>query len=216
MSSHMVIHVCACGLYTLIIPFYFLLYLPPLFLFLNYMKSMVNLHKSCNEGVDASDDLLLSTPPFSPINPQISTHMYMFQLFVLRFFVIIITRTTMTCEGSFLHPTSSSFLPPDPAHHQAWEADEGKHQYSKGDGEKHHHQPNGGGETAAHDPKGERRGKQHHPKGGGRTAAPLRRRSDIRTGFLSKVPQQGHVNPQHMKTSFRFVRRFLAGIRIKI
>ena len=32
-----------------------------LFLFLNYMKSMVNLHNSCNEGVDASDDLLLST-----------------------------------------------------------------------------------------------------------------------------------------------------------
>ena len=31
------------------------------FLFLNCMKSMVNLHNSCNEGVDASDDLLLST-----------------------------------------------------------------------------------------------------------------------------------------------------------
>ena len=55
----MVIHVC--GLFTLILPLYFLLYLPSLFLFLNYMKSMVNLHNSCNEGVDASDDLLLST-----------------------------------------------------------------------------------------------------------------------------------------------------------
>ena len=42
-------------------PFYFLLYLPLLFLVLNYMKSMVNLHNSCNEGVDASDELLLST-----------------------------------------------------------------------------------------------------------------------------------------------------------
>ena len=29
----------------------------PLFLFLNYMKSMANLHNSCNEGVDAFDDL---------------------------------------------------------------------------------------------------------------------------------------------------------------
>ena len=60
-SSHLHIHVHVCGLFTLILPFYFLLYLPPLFLFLNYMKSMVNLHNSCNEGVDASDDLLLST-----------------------------------------------------------------------------------------------------------------------------------------------------------
>ena len=60
-SSHLHIHVHVCGLFTLILPFYFLLYLPPLFLFLNYMKSMVNLHNSCSEGVDASDDLLLST-----------------------------------------------------------------------------------------------------------------------------------------------------------
>ena len=42
-------------------PVYFLFYLPPFFLFLNYMKSMVNLHNSCNESVDASDELLLST-----------------------------------------------------------------------------------------------------------------------------------------------------------
>ena len=55
----MAIHVC--GLFTLIFPFYFLLCFPHFFLFLNYMKSMVNLHNSCNEGVDASDDLLLST-----------------------------------------------------------------------------------------------------------------------------------------------------------
>ena len=60
-SSHLHIHVHVCGLFTLILHFYFLLYLPLLFLFLNYMKSMVNVHNSCNEGVDASDDLLLST-----------------------------------------------------------------------------------------------------------------------------------------------------------
>ena len=54
-------HPRLCGLFALILPFYFLLYLPLLFLFLTYMKSMVNLHNSCNEGVDASDDLLLST-----------------------------------------------------------------------------------------------------------------------------------------------------------
>ena len=51
---------CVC-LFTLILRFYFLLYLPPLFLFLTYMKSMVNLHNSCNEVVDVNDDLLLST-----------------------------------------------------------------------------------------------------------------------------------------------------------
>ena len=60
-SSHLHIHVHVCGLFTLILLFYFLFYLPSLFLFLNYMKSMVNLRNSCNEGVDASDDLLLST-----------------------------------------------------------------------------------------------------------------------------------------------------------
>ena len=37
----------------------FLLYLPPLLPFLNHMESMVNLHNSYNESVDASDDLLL-------------------------------------------------------------------------------------------------------------------------------------------------------------
>ena len=43
-------------------PPFLLLALPSaLFLFLNYMKSVVNLHNCCNEGVDASDDLLLST-----------------------------------------------------------------------------------------------------------------------------------------------------------
>ena len=61
LSCHLHGHPCVCGLFTLILPFYFLLYLPPLFLFLNYMKSLVNLHNSCNESVDASDELLLST-----------------------------------------------------------------------------------------------------------------------------------------------------------
>ena len=50
-----------CGLFTLIFPFYLLLYLPPLFLFLNYMKSVVNLHNSCNESMNSTDELLLST-----------------------------------------------------------------------------------------------------------------------------------------------------------
>ena len=61
LSCHLHGHPCVCGLFSLILPFYFLLYLPPLFLFLNYMKSEVNLHNSCNESVDASDELLLST-----------------------------------------------------------------------------------------------------------------------------------------------------------
>ena len=60
-SPHPHGHPRVCGLFALILPFYFLLHLTPLFLFLNYMKSMVNLHNSWNEGVDASDDLLLST-----------------------------------------------------------------------------------------------------------------------------------------------------------
>ena len=60
MSPPMAIHVCA-GLFILILPFYFLLYLPPLFLFLNYVKSMVNLHNSCNESVDSTDEFSLST-----------------------------------------------------------------------------------------------------------------------------------------------------------
>ena len=54
-------HPCVCGLFTLILPFYFLLYLPPLFLFLNCMKSVVNLHNSCNESMDSTDEFSLST-----------------------------------------------------------------------------------------------------------------------------------------------------------
>ena len=61
LSCHLHGHPCACGLFTLILPFYFLLYLPPLFLFINYMKSVINLHNSCNESVDSTDEFSLST-----------------------------------------------------------------------------------------------------------------------------------------------------------
>ena len=50
-----------CGLFTLILLFYFLLYLPPLFLFLNYLKSVVNLHNSGNESMDSTVEFYLST-----------------------------------------------------------------------------------------------------------------------------------------------------------
>ena len=60
-SHHPHGHPRVCGLFAFFLPFYFLLFLPPLFLFLNCMKSMVNLHNSCNEGVNASDDPILST-----------------------------------------------------------------------------------------------------------------------------------------------------------
>ena len=40
---------------------HFLLYLPLLFLFLNYLKSVVNLHNSCNESMDSTDEFSLST-----------------------------------------------------------------------------------------------------------------------------------------------------------
>ena len=50
-----------CVLFTLILPFYFLLYLPPLFLFLLYLESVVNLHNSANESVDSTDEFSLST-----------------------------------------------------------------------------------------------------------------------------------------------------------
>ena len=46
---------------SLILPFYFFLYLPLLFLFFNYMKSVVNLYNSCNESVDSTDEFSLPT-----------------------------------------------------------------------------------------------------------------------------------------------------------
>ena len=61
LSCHLHVHGHPCGLFILILPCYFLLYLPPLFLFLNYMKSVVNLHNSCNESVDSTDEFSLST-----------------------------------------------------------------------------------------------------------------------------------------------------------
>ena len=61
LSYHLHGHPCVCGLFTLILPFYFLLYLPPLFLFLNYLKFVVNLYNSCNESMDSTDEFSLST-----------------------------------------------------------------------------------------------------------------------------------------------------------
>ena len=61
LSCHLHVHGHPCGLFTLILPFYFLLHLPPLFLFLNYLKSVVNLHNSCNESMDSTDEFSLST-----------------------------------------------------------------------------------------------------------------------------------------------------------
>ena len=60
-SHHLHVHGHLCILFTLIFPFYFLLYLPPLFLFLIYLKSVVNLHNSCNESMDSTDGFSLST-----------------------------------------------------------------------------------------------------------------------------------------------------------
>ena len=60
-SPHLHVHGHLCGLFILILPFYFLLYLPPLFLFLKYLKSVVNLHNSCNETVESTDEFSLST-----------------------------------------------------------------------------------------------------------------------------------------------------------
>ena len=59
--GHLHGHPCVCGLFDLILPFYFLLYFPLLFLFLNYMKSVVNLHNSCIESVDSTDEFYFST-----------------------------------------------------------------------------------------------------------------------------------------------------------
>ena len=53
------LHVRLSSPFTL--PFYFLLYLPPLFLFLKYLKSVVNLHNSANESMDSTDEFSLST-----------------------------------------------------------------------------------------------------------------------------------------------------------
>ena len=57
LSYHLHGHSRVCSLFTLILFCYFLLYLPPLFLFLNYMKSVVNLHDSplFSDKVSSSD-----------------------------------------------------------------------------------------------------------------------------------------------------------------
>ena len=60
-SPHPHVHGHLCVLFTLILPFYFLLYLPSLFLFLKYLKSVVNLYNSANESMDSIDEFSLST-----------------------------------------------------------------------------------------------------------------------------------------------------------
>ena len=61
LSHHPHGHPRACVLFTLTLPFYLLLFLPPLFLFLTYMKSMVNLQNSAKEGVGNTDVPFLPT-----------------------------------------------------------------------------------------------------------------------------------------------------------
>ena len=61
LSCHLHVHGHPCGLFTLILPFDFLLYLPHLVLFLNYLKSVVNLHTPPNESMDSTDEFSLST-----------------------------------------------------------------------------------------------------------------------------------------------------------
>ena len=45
----------------------------PLFLFLNYLKSLVNLHSSCNESMDSTDELLPPSPQVMSPRPTTST-----------------------------------------------------------------------------------------------------------------------------------------------
>ena len=61
LSCHLHGHPRVRGLFTLILSVYFLLCFPPLFLFFNYLKSVVNLHNSCNESMDSADEFSLST-----------------------------------------------------------------------------------------------------------------------------------------------------------
>ena len=69
-SPHPHVHGHPCGLFTLILLFYFLLYLPHFFLFLNYLKSVVNLHNSCDESMDSTDEFSLSTG-YEPKAPRL-------------------------------------------------------------------------------------------------------------------------------------------------
>ena len=61
LTCHLHVHGHPCVLFTLILPFFFFLHLPPLFLFLNFLKSVVDLHNSCNESMDSTDEFSLST-----------------------------------------------------------------------------------------------------------------------------------------------------------
>ena len=79
LSCHVHVHGHPCGLFTMILPFYFLLYLPLLFFFLQFLKFVVNLHNSCNESMDSTDEFSLSTgyEPKAPDFYETSVEPYM-------------------------------------------------------------------------------------------------------------------------------------------
>ena len=58
---HMVIFMCECVLFTLILLFCFLHFLTSLTLFLQFPKHVVKLHNSANESMDSTDEFSLST-----------------------------------------------------------------------------------------------------------------------------------------------------------
>ena len=89
-SHHLHVHGHPCVLFILILPFYFLLYLPPLFLFLKYLKSVVNLHNSCNESMDSTDEFSLSTVP------RVKLFVPQEETFPVPMKYIDVTRTTKT------------------------------------------------------------------------------------------------------------------------
>ena len=79
LSYHPHGHPRACVLFALTFSFYFLLFLPSLFLFLTDKKFMANLYNSAKEGVDTNDVLSFPTiekptakaaPPSEPPTPR--------------------------------------------------------------------------------------------------------------------------------------------------
>ena len=60
LSCHFHVHDHLCVLFTLLLPFHFLLHLPPFSFFLKYLTSVVNLHNSANERMDSTDEFSLS------------------------------------------------------------------------------------------------------------------------------------------------------------
>ena len=86
LSCHLHVHGHPCVLFTLILPFYFLLYLPPLFLFLNYLKFVVNLHNSRNESMDSTDEFSLSAEYDESLDTMRSNEFSIVQVIVFPFF----------------------------------------------------------------------------------------------------------------------------------